>query len=148
MTDKPFHCNSCYKCFAQQSELDAHRQEHGRSRLLRTHICKYCKKGYVQIAYLEKHLAKHEAEERSNSSGNNSTQNTQGSSPNGYVNSQRPNSSLSSTPTTSTSVVPGHSIQSPDYPQNSLPQHNNNQINFFPPSTPLGLPAAQEMVSY
>ena len=58
-TDKPFKCNSCYKCFTDENSLLDHIPKHKESKHLKTHICEYCGKSYTQETYLAKHMAKH-----------------------------------------------------------------------------------------
>lgn len=59
MTDKPFRCNSCYKCFAEEQGLREHIPKHSETKHLKTHICHVCGKSYTQETYLTRHMAKH-----------------------------------------------------------------------------------------
>ena len=58
-TDKPYKCNSCYKCFHDEQALLEHIPKHKESKHLKTHICSYCGKSYTQETYLAKHMQKH-----------------------------------------------------------------------------------------
>ena len=58
-TDKPYKCNSCYKCFHDEPSLLEHIPKHKESKHLKTHICSYCGKSYTQETYLAKHMQKH-----------------------------------------------------------------------------------------
>ena len=58
-TDKPYKCNSCYKCFTDEPSLLEHIPKHKESKHLKTHICSYCGKSYTQETYLAKHMQKH-----------------------------------------------------------------------------------------
>ena len=58
-TDKPYKCNSCYKCFNEESALLEHIPKHKESKHVKTHICSYCGKSYTQETYLAKHMQKH-----------------------------------------------------------------------------------------
>lgn len=58
-TDKPYKCNSCYKCFSDEPSLLEHIPKHKESKHLKTHICQYCGKSYTQETYLTKHMQKH-----------------------------------------------------------------------------------------
>ena len=58
-TDKPYKCNSCYKCFHDEASLLDHIPKHKESKHLKTHICSYCGKSYTQETYLAKHMQKH-----------------------------------------------------------------------------------------
>jgi hypothetical protein len=58
-TDKPYKCNSCYKCFHDETSLLEHIPKHKDSKHLKTHICSYCGKSYTQETYLAKHMQKH-----------------------------------------------------------------------------------------
>lgn len=58
-TDKPYKCNSCYKCFSDEPSLLEHIPKHKESKHLKTHICQYCGKSYTQETYLSKHMQKH-----------------------------------------------------------------------------------------
>ena len=58
-TDKPYKCNSCYKCFVDETALLEHIPKHKESKHLKTHICQYCGKSYTQETYLAKHMQKH-----------------------------------------------------------------------------------------
>ena len=58
-TDKPYKCNSCYKCFHDEASLLEHIPKHKESKHLKTHICSYCGKSYTQETYLAKHMQKH-----------------------------------------------------------------------------------------
>merc|ERR1719192_964456 len=58
-TDKPYKCNSCYKCFADEQSLFDHIPKHKESKHIKTHICSYCGKSYTQETYLAKHMQKH-----------------------------------------------------------------------------------------
>lgn len=58
-TDKPYKCNSCYKCYATEQELLEHIPKHKESKHLKTHICQYCGKSYTQETYLTRHMQKH-----------------------------------------------------------------------------------------
>ena len=59
MTDKPYRCNSCYKCFADEMGLRQHIPKHSETKHLKTHICHICGKSYTQETYLTRHMAKH-----------------------------------------------------------------------------------------
>jgi hypothetical protein len=48
-TDKPYKCNSCYKCFADEQALFEHIPKHKESKHIKTHICSYCGKSYTQV---------------------------------------------------------------------------------------------------
>ena len=48
-TDKPYKCNSCYKCFADEQSLFDHIPKHKESKHIKTHICSYCGKSYTQV---------------------------------------------------------------------------------------------------
>ena len=48
-TDKPYKCNSCYKCFVDEASLLEHIPKHKESKHLKTHICQYCGKSYTQV---------------------------------------------------------------------------------------------------
>ncbi len=48
-TDKPYKCNSCYKCFVDEAALLEHIPKHKESKHLKTHICQYCGKSYTQV---------------------------------------------------------------------------------------------------
>ena len=58
-TDKPYKCNSCYKCFIDENALLDHIPKHKESKHLKTHICEFCGKSYTQETYLAKHMQKH-----------------------------------------------------------------------------------------
>ena len=58
-SDKPFKCNSCYKCFTEEAALLEHIPKHKESKHVKTHICSYCGKSYTQETYLAKHMQKH-----------------------------------------------------------------------------------------
>ena len=58
-TDKPYKCNSCYKCFSDEQSLFEHIPKHKESKHIKTHICSYCGKSYTQETYLAKHMQKH-----------------------------------------------------------------------------------------
>ena len=58
-TDKPYKCNSCYKCFINEEALLEHIPKHKESKHLKTHICQFCGKSYTQETYLAKHMQKH-----------------------------------------------------------------------------------------
>ena len=58
-TDKPYKCNSCYKCFTEEAALLEHIPKHKDSKHVKTHICSYCGKSYTQETYLAKHMQKH-----------------------------------------------------------------------------------------
>ena len=58
-TDKPYKCNSCYKCFHDEVALLEHIPKHKESKHIKTHICSYCGKSYTQETYLAKHMQKH-----------------------------------------------------------------------------------------
>ena len=51
-TDKPYKCNSCYKCFADEQALFDHIPKHKESKHIKTHICSYCGKSYTQVKSL------------------------------------------------------------------------------------------------
>ena len=51
-TDKPYKCNSCYKCFVDETALLEHIPKHKESKHLKTHICQYCGKSYTQVRTL------------------------------------------------------------------------------------------------
>ena len=55
-TDKPYKCNSCYKCFVDEASLLEHIPKHKESKHLKTHICQYCGKSYTQVKYTERVL--------------------------------------------------------------------------------------------
>ena len=59
MTDKPYRCNSCYKCFSDEQSLREHIPKHSETKHLKTHICHVCGKSYTQETYLTRHMAKH-----------------------------------------------------------------------------------------
>ena len=52
-SDKPYKCNSCYKCFTDEPALLEHIPKHRDSKHVKTHICAYCGKSYTQV-YSEK----------------------------------------------------------------------------------------------
>ena len=76
-SDKPYKCNSCYKCFTDEPALLEHIPKHRDSKHVKTHICAYCGKSYTQVqraslsiatyarpipiqeTYLAKHMQKH-----------------------------------------------------------------------------------------
>jgi hypothetical protein len=58
-SDKPYKCNSCYKCFTEEAALLEHIPKHKDSKHVKTHICSYCGKSYTQETYLAKHMQKH-----------------------------------------------------------------------------------------
>ncbi|CAG5132795.1 unnamed protein product, partial [Candidula unifasciata] len=62
MTDKPFRCNSCYKCYADEQSLREHIPKHSDTKHLKTHICHICGKSYTQETYLTRHMGKHSQE--------------------------------------------------------------------------------------
>ena len=59
MTDKPFRCNSCYKCYATEEQLREHIPKHSETKHIKTQICKICGKAYTQETYLARHMLKH-----------------------------------------------------------------------------------------
>jgi hypothetical protein len=59
MSDKPYKCNSCYKCFESEASLLEHIPKHKETKHLKTHICTICGKSYTQDTYLTRHMAKH-----------------------------------------------------------------------------------------
>ena len=50
MTDRPFRCNSCYKCYADEQSLREHIPKHSDTKHLKTHICHICGKSYTQVS--------------------------------------------------------------------------------------------------
>ena len=55
-TDKPYKCNSCYKCFADEPSLLEHIPKHKESKHIKTHICSYCGKSYTQVRIILEHF--------------------------------------------------------------------------------------------
>lgn len=47
MTDKPYRCNSCYKCFADEQGLREHIPKHSETKHIKTHICHICGKNLI-----------------------------------------------------------------------------------------------------
>lgn len=62
MTDKPYRCNSCYKCYADEAGLREHIPKHSETKHIKTQICKICGKAYTQETYLARHMLKHSNE--------------------------------------------------------------------------------------
>ena len=62
MTDKPYRCNSCYKCYADEAGLREHIPKHSETKHIKTQICKICGKAYTQETYLARHMLKHTGE--------------------------------------------------------------------------------------
>ena len=54
-----YKCNSCYKCFTDETTLLEHIPKHKDSKHLKVHICAFCGKSYTQALYLDKHMTKH-----------------------------------------------------------------------------------------
>jgi Zinc finger, C2H2 type len=61
MTDQPFRCHSCYKCFSNEAALREHIPRHNETKHLKTKICSVCGKSYAQETYLARHMARHQA---------------------------------------------------------------------------------------
>jgi len=61
MTDRPFRCNSCYKCFSEEAALREHIPKHNETKHLKTKICPVCGKSYAQETYLSRHMLRHQA---------------------------------------------------------------------------------------
>jgi len=61
MTDRPFRCHSCYKCFGDEAALREHIPHHTETKHLKTKICTVCGKSYAQETYLARHMARHRA---------------------------------------------------------------------------------------
>ena len=59
MTDKPYRCNSCYKCYSDEASLREHIPKHSETKHLKTQICHICGKSYTQETYLARHMQKH-----------------------------------------------------------------------------------------
>lgn len=62
MTDRPYRCNSCYKCYADEAGLREHIPKHSETKHIKTQICKVCGKAYTQETYLARHMIKHTGE--------------------------------------------------------------------------------------
>ena len=62
MTDKPYRCNSCYKCYSDEAGLREHIPKHSETKHIKTQICKICGKAYTQETYLARHMTKHSQE--------------------------------------------------------------------------------------
>jgi len=60
MTDRPFRCCSCYKCFSDESALRDHIPKHNETKHLKTKICPVCGKSYAQETYLARHMLRHQ----------------------------------------------------------------------------------------
>jgi hypothetical protein len=60
MTDRPFRCHSCYKCFSDEAALREHIPHHNETKHLKTKICTVCGKSYAQETYLARHMARHQ----------------------------------------------------------------------------------------
>ena len=58
-TDKPYKCNSCYKCFVDETALLEHIPKHKESKHLKTHICQYCGKSYTQVRRINRYTPYH-----------------------------------------------------------------------------------------
>jgi len=61
MTDRPFRCFSCYKCFSDEATLRDHIPKHNETKHLKTKICPVCGKSYAQETYLARHMLRHQA---------------------------------------------------------------------------------------
>jgi len=61
MTDRPFRCYSCYKCFSDEAALRDHIPKHNETKHLKTKICPVCGKSYAQETYLARHMLRHQA---------------------------------------------------------------------------------------
>jgi len=61
MTDRPFRCYSCYKCFRDEATLRDHIPKHRETKHLKTKICPVCGKSYAQQTYLARHMLRHQA---------------------------------------------------------------------------------------
>lgn len=62
MTDRPYRCNSCYKCYPDEAGLREHIPKHSETKHIKTQICKICGKAYTQETYLARHMLKHTGE--------------------------------------------------------------------------------------
>ncbi|XP_052820424.1 zinc finger protein GLIS1-like [Mya arenaria] len=62
MTDRPYRCNSCYKCYPDEAGLREHIPKHSETKHIKTQICKVCGKAYTQETYLARHMLKHTGE--------------------------------------------------------------------------------------
>jgi len=60
MTDRPFRCYSCYKCFRDEAALRDHIPKHNETKHLKTKICPVCGKSYAQETYLARHMLRHQ----------------------------------------------------------------------------------------
>jgi len=60
MTDRPFRCYSCYKCFGDEAALRDHIPKHNETKHLKTKICSVCGKSYAQETYLARHMLRHQ----------------------------------------------------------------------------------------
>jgi len=60
MTDRPFRCYSCYKCFGDEASLRDHIPKHNETKHLKTKICSVCGKSYAQETYLARHMRRHQ----------------------------------------------------------------------------------------
>jgi len=60
MTDRPFRCCSCYKCFSDEAALRDHIPKHNETKHLKTKICPQCGKSYAQEMYLARHMLRHQ----------------------------------------------------------------------------------------
>jgi len=60
MTDRPFRCYSCYKCFSDETALRDHIPKHNETKHLKTKICPVCGKSYAQETYLARHMLRHQ----------------------------------------------------------------------------------------
>ena len=68
MTDRPFRCYSCYKCFSDESALRDHIPKHNETKHLKTKICSICGKSYAQETYLARHMLRHQITPADNAS--------------------------------------------------------------------------------
>jgi len=55
---KPFKCEECLKTFSAKRDLNLHEMRHHSQE--RPHVCPTCNKGFVDKAYLKKHVTFHE----------------------------------------------------------------------------------------
>jgi len=68
MTDRPFRCYSCYKCFSDEAALRDHIPKHNETKHLKTKICPVCGKSYAQETYLARHMLRHQNSPTDNAS--------------------------------------------------------------------------------